>query len=192
MAITVTNVTDYNTDKATFISEVSTISTSIVIGDTLAYHNLKDDMYYFVKVKQKNIVGNDVTLQVYGTRFMTDTTINMSQLIGQTAVSGTMDYCVCGNGKNTAWQTFCPNVKIKYCEIFLKTQPFTITGLFHNSTMDVSDDIENLIVLGAVPNSSGNDYYINNRFTGGDSGGDGAVAHGMARHIALNFKNMVN
>lgn len=187
MAITQTDVTNYTGIKPTYETYVSNIATDIAVGDTIAYHNKKDGMFYFLKVTGKNILDGDVALTVYGTRFSTtNTSVTMSAFLGIPGVS------ICQNAKDSSWMLNVANIggspnadsMIKYCEIFGRTT-FNVSSLLHNSTSDFNDDIEDLVVLSSIAQSghTGIDFINNSENYGTTS----FLMYGIARQIAYNM-----
>lgn len=192
MAITAGNITTYNTAKGNLATAMNNIASNLVKDDTIAFYNKKDSMFYFIKVASTpTLAGNDVSFTAFGARFSLDNpSITMNHIIQATVVGG--GNTLIGNGKiSSAWPTYLTGVKIKYCEVYMKNQPFSISDVFQNSTVAQSDDIEQIVVLGQTPplpaGSSDQDYFLNEAIDSTLS-----ETNGIMRHLVYNFKNMVN
>lgn len=194
MAITSGYINTYNTAKSDLATAMSNIASNLIIGDTIAFFNRKDDMFYFIKVASTpTMTGNDVSFTAFGTRFSLDnSSITMNHLIQATASPFPGGNTLIGNGKiSSAWAPYLTGVKIKYCEVYMKNQPFSISDMFQNSTVAQSDDIEQIVILGQNPplpaGSSDKNYFLNEAIDSTLS-----ETNGIMRHLVYNFKNMVN
>lgn len=194
MAITAGNITTYNTAKGNLATAMNNIASNLIAGDTIAFYNKKDSMFYFIRVASTpTLAGNDVSFTAFGARFSLDNpSITMNHIIQATNSPSPGGNTLVGNGKiNAAWPTYLTGVKMKYCEIYMKNQPFSISDMFQNSTVAQSDDIEQIVILGENPplpaGSSDKNYFLNEAIDYTLS-----ETNGIMRHLVYNFKDMVN
>jgi len=209
MTITQTTVDTYKTEKSNYWTKAHGFAIQISVGDVIAYKNNKDGMFYAVKVISKTLGSQeDVALTVKGVRFkfeglqtvggtnyanmqVGDIFCGGNSTGGHSSIS-VADNGICKNGKLSAMGTGVsgtPSACISYAEFF-DHETLTIPGFIHNTTLDPTDDIEQITVLPDVPSSTGTIGYNNgteaiNKFT---SLHGEPILNGIARQLAYNFR----
>lgn len=209
MTITQTTVDTYKTEKSNYWTIARGVAIQISAGDVIAYKNNKDGMFYAVKVISKTLGSQeDVALTVKGVRFkfeglqtvggtnyanmqVGDIFCGGNSTGGHSSIS-VADNGICKNGKLSAMGTGVsgtPSACISYAEFF-DHETLTIPGFIHNTTLDPTDDIEQITVLPDVPSSTGTIGYNNgteaiNKFT---SLHGEPILNGIARQLAYNFR----
>ena len=210
MAITQAIVDTYKSEKTTYWLRANNVGIGIDTGDVIAYKNNKDGMFYAVKVISKITGSNeDIALTVKGVRFKFEglqtvggtnyANIQVGDIFcggnstgGHSSIS-IADNGICKNGKLSAMGTGVsgtPSVCISYAEFF-DHETLTIPGFIHNTTLDPTDDIEQITVLPDIPPSTGtvlgydNGTEAINKFT---SLHGEPILNGIARQLAYNFR----
>lgn len=213
MAITQATVNTYKSAKTNYWLEANGVGVQINTGDVIAYKNNKDGMFYAVKVISKIVGGNeDIGLTVKGVRFkfeglQTVDGINYANMqvgdifhgggsTGGHSYIAAPDNGICKNGKLDAMGlgvSGTPSACISYAEFF-DNEILTIPGFLHNTTLDYTDDIEQITVLPDTPSSTGtvpgynNGTEAINKFNTTFSE---PLLNGIARQLAYNFRYSV-